>query len=117
MDTRLNTAMPARRLRRASSLPARRRGITSLLAMLYLVIFATLALGFYAQTNMSSQLSNNERRSNEALVAAECGLQFVRYELSRVTLPPTPTDDHVFEEMNMDLASDLNGTGNLANGA
>src|SRR5437763_8714371 len=113
MDTRLNTATPAKQVRRAPSIPARRRGITSLLAMLYLVIFATLAIGFYAQTNMSSQLSNNERRSSEALAAAECGLQFIRYELSRVTLPPTLTNDQVFEEMNMDLASDLNGTTNL----
>jgi len=101
---------------RAGPKGARRRGITSLLAMLYMVLFAALAIGFYAQTNMSSQVSGNERNANEALVAAECGLQFIRYELSRVTLPPTLTDDQVFEELQMDLAGLLNGSGNFENG-
>ena len=97
-----------------------RRGIASLLAMLYLVVFAVLALGFYAQTNMSVQVSNNERRTKEALVAAECGLQYIRYELSRVTIPamtPPLSDDQVFEETQMDLKGNIEGGGNLENGA
>jgi hypothetical protein len=117
MDTRLGSAAPARQSPGARPPASRRRGITSLLAMLYLVIFASLAIGFYAQTNMSAQVSTNERRSGEALMAAECGLQFIRYELSRVTLDPLLTNDQVFEEMNMDLAGNLNGTANLENGA
>jgi len=32
----------------------RRRGMASLLAMLYLVIFSALAVGFYAQTTLSA---------------------------------------------------------------
>ena len=88
---------------------SRRRGLASLMAMLYLVVFAALALGFYAQTNMSVQVSNNERRSKESLAAAEAGLQFIRYQLSRITIPMQPvgmpqlTDSQVFEEVGMDL--------------
>ena len=98
----------------------RRRGISSLLAMLYLVVFASLALGFYAQTNMSVQVSNNERRMKEALMAAECGLQFIRLELSKTTIPalyPPLTDDQVFEELQMDLKGQLEAGANLEDGA
>ena len=41
-----------RRLRTANAL--RRRGIASLLAMLYLIIFSALALGFYAAVTMAA---------------------------------------------------------------
>lgn len=91
------------------SVSSRRRGLASLLAMLYLVVFAALALGFYAQTNVSVQVSNNERRVKESLAAAEAGLQYIRYELSRVTIPMQPlgmpqlSDDVVFEEVANDL--------------
>ena len=81
---------PAGRTNRASGASSRRRGLTSLLAMLFLIVFAALSVGFYAQTNMSVQVSNNERRSKEALAAAEAGLQFIRYQLSRVTIPMQP---------------------------
>jgi hypothetical protein len=94
----------------------RRRGIASLLAMLYLIIFAALALGFYAQTNVAAQVSDNERRKKEALMAAETGLQFIRYELSRITLDPKLTDDQTFEEMHMDLQAQLDGSGTLEGG-
>jgi hypothetical protein len=94
----------------------RRRGVASLVAMLYLIIFAALALGFYAQTNMSVQTSNNERRMKEALMGAETGLQFIRYQLSRLTLNPLLTDDQVFEEVQMELAGKLDGTANLGGG-
>ena len=93
----------SRRILTAPRPSPRRRGLTSLLAMLYLVVFAALALGFYAQTNMSMQVSNNERRMKEARAAAEAGLQYIRYELSRVTLDPLLTDDQVFEELQMDM--------------
>src|SRR5688572_14404562 len=104
---------PVGRTNRASGASSRRRGLTSLLAMLFLIVFAALSVGFYAQTNMSVQVSNNERRSKEALAAAEAGLQFIRYQLSRVTIPMQPfpnpqlTDDQVFEEVAMDLQSGI----------
>jgi hypothetical protein len=84
--------------------------------MLFLIIFAALAIGFYAQTNVAVQVSNNERRNKEALMAAETGLQFIRYELSRITLDPKLTDDQTFEEMHMDLQGQLDGTGTLEGG-
>jgi hypothetical protein len=114
IDMALQSAPPPAHRRAARRAGAtRRRGIASLVAMLYLIIFAALALGFYAQTNMSVQTSNNERRMKEALLGAETGLQFTRYQLSRLTLNPLLTDDQVFEEVQMELAGKLDGTNNL----
>jgi hypothetical protein len=81
--------------------------------MLYLVIFAALALGFYAQTSISAQISGNDRRINEARIAAESGLKFLRYQLSKVTIPPGMTEDQTLVELYNDLRTQLDSTPNL----
>ena len=114
MDTIAKTS----NVRRSRPISARRRGITSLLALIFMIVFGALALGFYAQTNMAVQVTNNERRMKEARAAAEAGLQYIRYELSRVTLDPLLTDAQVFEEMHMDLKAHIETLGaNLEDGA
>jgi len=92
-----------------------RRGMTSLLAMLYLVLFSAMAIGFYAQTTVASQLSTGERRLHEAQLAAEAGLSFIKYHLSALDVPHLPRDQRL-EEIYMQLAGRLDGTGNLAGG-
>ena len=91
--------------------------MTSLLALLYLILFSMLALGFYAQVTVSSQVSANERRGAAAQVAAESGLQFVRYHLANVSVPAATKDSAVFEEVYMQLCAVLDGTPNLGGGA
>jgi len=91
----------------------RRRGVTSMLAMLYLTLFATLAVGFYASTNTSGQVSVNEQRRYRALGAAESGMDFMRYQLFQTVIPPTTTADQVITQIYNDLAVQLNGTANL----
>jgi hypothetical protein len=95
---------------------SRRRGITSLLAMLYLVLFSALALGFYAQITVAAQLSGNEARICEALSATESGVAFMRYQLSKVDIPPETPSAKAFEELYMQLAGYLDGTQNLKQG-
>ena len=51
------------RQRQAVSTRGARRGVASVLAMLYLVIFSTLALGFFASTTLSTQIAGNDRRT------------------------------------------------------
>src|SRR2546428_265475 len=92
---------------------ATRRGVASVLAMLYLVIFSTLALGFYSATTLATQIAANNRRTMEAQVAAESGLQFVRYQLSRVKVDASVPTNKVFEEVYHQLANNLNGKPNL----
>ena len=99
-----------RRLRRAG-LP-RRDGTVSLLAMLYLMIFSALALGFYAQTNVSAQISENEKQTNRALVAAESGMAFMRYTLSQVETSYLP-ENQMLLELAYELSRLLDGSDNL----
>ena len=115
MPAQPTESTPTRRARPIPRPPAtvRRRGVTAVLAMLYLIIFSALALGFYAQTNLSSQISGGERRQAEAQMAAEAGLHFIRFQLSCVNIPPTMTAVAGFKELSLQLADRLNGSANM----
>ena len=90
----------------------RRRGMASLLAMLFLVVFSAMAVGFYAQATMSAQLSTNERRVRDAQVAAEEGITFIKYHLSALDVPRL-APAQLMEEIYMQLAGRLDGTDNV----
>ena len=92
----------------------RRAGITSVLAMLFLVLFTTMAVGFYAATNTQTQIVNNDERAARAQLAAESGMDFMRYQLGRVYIPPEPLPpDQVIVELHSDLKELLDGTTNM----
>jgi hypothetical protein len=95
---------------------ASRRGIAAMMAMLFLVLISTLAVGFYAATNTSVQLVHNEEKANNALIAAESGMEFIRYHLKHITVPYGTQASGLFNQVAADLQSRLNGTMNL-NGA
>ena len=92
----------------------RRRGATAVLAMLYLMLFSTLALGFYAATTTAVQVSHNDEQVSHAFVASESGLDFMRYHLARVSIPPTTTGQNVTAELTADLKNRLEGTPNMS---
>ena len=72
-----------------------RSGMTAVLAMLYLTLMASLALGFYSASNTAVLVSTNEQRVERARLAAESGLDFARYSLSRVSIPAkAPLNQH-----------------------
>jgi hypothetical protein len=91
----------------------RRHGVTSMLAMMYLVLFSVLAVGFYASIGTSSQVSQNERRRAEALAAAESGMDFMRWQLAQVVIPPTVAEANIITEVHKDLDALMKGTANL----
>lgn len=90
-----------------------RRGLASTMAMLYLVLFSTLALGFYAATTTSSEVVANDRLIASAQSAAESGMDFMRYQLSLVQIPPGTLAANVQSELYKDLQSQLNASQNL----
>jgi len=86
------------------------------LAMLYLTLMASLALGFYSASNTAVLVSTNEQRVERARLAAESGLDFARFNLSRVSIPAkAPLSQH-FSLMTDQMAARLNGSGNLDSG-
>src|SRR5215212_8882676 len=92
---------------------AARRGVTALLAMLYLTLIASLALGFYATSNSSVMVTENEKRTGMALVASESGMDFMRYHLYEVTIPYGTTQSQLFGRLHSELKTHLENTGNL----
>ena len=110
-----STSHPQRLNATACAAVARgRRGIVCVIAMLFLMLFVILALGFYAATAMSAQIANNERATSAAQVAAESGMQFVRYHMARLDIPVETPPDKVFAEAYKQLKIQMIGSGNLA---
>src|SRR5215212_7461315 len=91
----------------------RRSGATAVIAMIFMVLFAALAIGFYAQTTISAQIGHNELRMLNARSAAESGMEFMRYQLSLVQVPPLTPDDLLMDVVYKDLSERLECTGNL----
>ena len=81
--------------------------------MIFMVLIATLALGFYATVTTSKSLAQNDQKGARALVAAESGIQFMRLRLARVRIPPQTTAADLLTEVHKDLKADLEATGNL----
>jgi len=92
---------------------SRRRGLASVLAMLFLVLFSTLAVGFYAATTLSAQVAKNERSLTTAQSAAESGMEFMRYQLGIITVPPGTPSNQLLTTVYGLLSTNLNGTYNM----
>jgi len=91
-----------------------RRGLTALLAMLYLALIASLAVGFYASTNSAAMVTENEKRSNMSLMSCESGLDFMRFHLSQLAIPHGVTENQRMQALYNQLKAQLENTGNFA---
>src|SRR5688572_31399751 len=90
------------------------RGITSAIAMIFMVLIGALAIGFYATITTSTAVSQNDQKGARALIAAESGVQFMRLQLARVKIPPTAaTTADMITELHKDLKAALETTGNM----
>lgn len=96
-----------------SSMPLGRRGSASVLAMLYLVLFSTLAVGYFSATTMSVQISKNDRDMESARLAADSGLTFMRSKLGAMNLPLGTNSANLLSNVASQLGSELNGTSNM----
>jgi len=92
----------------------RRHGITSAIAMMFMVLIGLMALGFYSQITTAGRLSNNDQKGARALAAAESGIQFMRFHLARVDIPPNvSTTSQLLVELREDLNAAMERSGNL----
>lgn len=90
------------------------RGIASVLAMLYLFIFSALALGFFTAVTTAAQLAHNDEKALNAQIAAESGLSFIQYQLTRVRVPGTTAPNEMLEEVLKDLEVQQGNSDNIA---
>ena len=89
------------------------RGVASVMAMLYLMLFSTLAVGFFATAAVNSQIPSNDKRSQWARMSAESGMGFMRYQLATINLPAGTTSANLLANVSSQLGSVLNGTTNM----
>ena len=94
----------------------RGRGAASVLAMLFLILFSVLALGFYSVITTSVRVASADHQVTKALLAAESGMEFMRYYLSLLSIPGNTTDGNLVSAVSTDLQPLLNPTANM-NGA
>ena len=85
----------------------------SLMSMIFLVLFSTLAIGFYASTTTQMEVSVNDQRVLIAQTSAESGMDFLRYHLSQVCIPPNTASNQVLNVLYTNLQNQLNGTSNF----
>ena len=93
---------------------SKRRGISSMLAMLYLILFSTLAVGFYSAVTVAVQVSGNEVNAKRAMLNAESGLAFMRYVMGNVQVPHSTPDTQTWTAFCTQVKAQLDGTPNVA---
>jgi hypothetical protein len=90
-----------------------RRGVTSVLAMLYLVLFSCLAVGFYSAVTTAVQVSANETHSKKSMLSAESGMEFMRYVMGNVDIPHSTPPDQMWPTLCSQIKQQLDGTANV----
>jgi hypothetical protein len=95
----------------------RRQGVTAMLSMLYLILFSALAVGFYGAVTTSVQIVGNEQRGSRAFLAAESGMEFMRFHLANLAIgPTTPLNermDAIYDYLTRDPEWAIEGTLNM----
>ena len=91
----------------------RQHGLASVLAMLYLILISTLAIGFYVATTISAQIAKNDQGLSRAQAAADGGMQYIRYQLGSITIPPGTTSDQYLNQAAAQLDTLIGGTANM----
>jgi cytoskeletal protein CcmA (bactofilin family) len=91
----------------------RRRGFASVIAMLYVVLFSVLALGFFAAMTMSAQVARNQRNVEDAMLPLDSGMQFMRYQFSLLNISASTPTSSLLSTVETQLAQNLNGQSNM----
>jgi len=92
---------------------SRRTGVAYVLAMLYVLLFTVLSIGFFAASTLSMQIARNDRSAADAQSAAESGMQFARQQLGRIDIPESIAERDLLRHIAEQLGQSLNATGNM----
>ena len=94
--------------KRAASM---RRGAALIISMIFVIVFAALAISMASISGTNVQIADNQHKVNGAFTSAESGLDIMRYWLSRVLIPSsTAPPDYLAAVFNA-LQSDLTANG------
>jgi hypothetical protein len=107
----------ARRVKTTTPPCRRRRGSTAILAMLFITLFAALAVGFVATVTTSVSVAGNEQSTSRAMMACDSGMQFLKYHLATLNIPSNTPPAELFNQVYQRLGTKLNNYPNMPAGA
>lgn len=84
--------------------------------MIFLALFATLAVAFSAAANMSLRQAANCRQAQRSQLAAESGLSYMLAQLRLMNIPAAEAEDDLLLAVANRLAAQMDGTANLGAG-
>ena len=96
--------------RRLPSRRTARRGVAMLLALVFLAMFTSLAVGLAASADMNMAVSRNRINIHQASAMAEVGVQLVQKHVGGVTIPPSHNAADVHAAIGNQLRTALNGS-------
>ncbi|MCG3181597.1 MAG: hypothetical protein BIFFINMI_03995 [Phycisphaerae bacterium] len=91
-----------------------RAGFSSLMATVYVVLFASLATAYVAMSGANTEASANVGRIDRAMRAAESGLSILRYHIAGLTFKGNLSSDEIFTGLGQQLAAEFDGTMNTS---
>jgi len=91
------------RSKRTMHRTASRRGVATVLAMMFLAIFGSLAAAMMVVSQSNLQSADTYQHSYRSLAAAETGVEFARYRLSQIAATVTTTKGSIDAELADDL--------------
>ena len=97
---------PAKKLIRRT-----RRGVALIISMIFVLIFAALAVSMATMSGTNVQIAENLRKNNRARASAESGLQVTRFWLNRIAISGLITPSQIFTQMANSLQDDLTTNG------
>ena len=99
------------RMRTQISYRQERRGVALIIAMIFLVVFSSLAVSIVSMSGTNIQISNNQHNANVAFTATESGLEVFRYWLSDLSVPQSLASAERLTTIASDLQSRLTDAG------
>ncbi|RPI64128.1 MAG: hypothetical protein EHM48_01345 [Planctomycetaceae bacterium] len=91
----------------------RRKGVISILALIFLCIFAALSVAYCTTVNSNVLQASNQNHVQSALLQAESGLAFGQYVMQNVSLSASVKDAAMMAALYNALKTDPNIVGNL----
>jgi hypothetical protein len=108
---------PAGSARCAARRAARRSGMATVLALLLLMVLATLAVGLVSAGNITLQQSNNIAAAESAQLQAESGLSYLIYQLNGMPVASARDANAILASVATHLSNRFEGAMAMSGGA
>lgn len=85
----------------------KQRGAVLIISMIFLIIFAALAVSMATFSGTNVQIASNQLKADRARACAESGFDVIRYWLNRVSISGTTSEEQRFNQIAASLENEL----------